>query len=213
MLITFVKFRFVSLLQIKYTCMINGKRYESTSAGMTSSTLSLRDLVLLKRMLLFTREDERYLQMAGEILSSKAETILDIWYDHMVANDYLGHYFTRDGQPDTDYLNTLRPRFGNWIRQLCQRPYNTHWSQYEQLIAQRYQDQPLPTADMKDVPVIFLRYLVTFIYPVTNAIRPFLSEKGHRPEEVEKMHQAWFKAVSMSVILWTYPDPAVQEIC
>ncbi|TWI91488.1 protoglobin [Chitinophaga japonensis] len=193
--------------------MINGKRYESTSAGMTSSTLSLRDLVLLKRMLLFTREDERYLQMAGEILSDQAEAILDIWYDHMVANDYLAHYFARDGQPDADYLNTLRPRFGNWIRQLCQRPYNTQWSQYEQAIAQRYQQQSLPTAEMADVPVVFLRYLVTFIYPVTNAIRPFLAKDGHRPEEVEKMHQAWFKAVSLSVILWTYPDPAAQEIC
>lgn len=181
---------------------------------MTSSTLSLRDLVLLKRMLLFTREDERYLQMAGEILSDQSEAILDIWYDHMVANDYLAHYFTKDGQPDADYLNTLRPRFGDWIRQLCQRSNNNQWSRYEQAIAQRYEQQPMPTADLGDVPVVFLRYLVTFIYPVTSAIRPFLGKKGHKPEEVEKMHQAWFKAVSLSVVLWTYPDPAAaQETC
>jgi len=193
--------------------MINGKRYESTSAGITSSTLSLRELVLIKRMLLFTREDERYLQMAGEILSDQSETILDIWYDHMVANDYLAHYFTRDGKPDAEYLRTLRPRFGSWIRQLCQRPANNPWSQLEQAIAQRYQDQAVPTPLMPDLPAVFLRYLVTFIYPVTNAIRPFLSKNGHRPEEIEKMHQAWFKAVSLSVILWTYPDPVAQQPC
>lgn len=193
--------------------MINGKRYESTSAGMTSSTLSLRDLVLLKRMLLFTREDERYLQMAGEILSDQAEVILDIWYDHMVANDYLAHYFTKDGQPDADYLNSLRPRFGDWIRQLCQPSRNNQWSKYEEAIAQRFREQPISAMGLDDIPVVFLRYLVTFIYPVTNAIRPFLGKHGHQPEDIEKMHQAWFKAVSLSVILWTYPDPAAPEIC
>lgn len=197
---------------VNYICMINGKRYDTASAGIASSSLSLRDLVLLKRMLLFTREDERYLQMAGEVLTDQAEMILDTWYDHMIANDYLAHYFTRDGQPDMDYLNNLRPRFGSWIRELCQRPYNTQWAQYEQAIAQRYQQNSLPV-DMADIPVVFLRYLVTFIYPVTNSIRPFLSKKGHSPEEVEKMHQAWFKAVSLSVILWTYPDPAKEAIC
>ncbi|HEY0612651.1 MAG TPA: protoglobin domain-containing protein [Chitinophaga sp.] len=180
---------------------------------MTSSTLSLRDLVLLKRMLLFTREDESYLQMAGEVLSDQAEAILDIWYDHMVANDYLAHYFTRDGQPDADYLNSLRPRFGDWIRQLCQPSRSNQWSRYEEAIAQRFREQPISDSGLDDIPVVFLRYLVTFIYPVTAAIRPFLSKHGHRPEDVEKMNQAWFKAVSLSVILWTYPDPTTQEIC
>jgi Protoglobin len=129
-----------------------------------------------------------------------------------VANDYLAHYFTRDGQPDADYLNSLRPRFGDWIRQLCQ-PRNNQWSRYEEAIAQRIREQPLSDSGLDDIPVVFLRYMVTFIYPVTAAIRPFLSKHGHRPEDVEKMHQAWFKAVSLSVILWTYPDPATQEIC
>jgi hypothetical protein len=44
-----------------------------------------------------------------------------------------------------------------------------------------------------------------FIYPITATIRPFLARKGHSAEDVEKMHQAWFKAVVLSVTLWSAP--------
>jgi len=55
------------------------------------------------------------------------------------------------------------------------------------------------------VPHIPLRYLIAFIYPIGSTIKPFLARKGHSPEEVEKMHQAWFKAVVLQVALWSYP--------
>jgi hypothetical protein len=36
-------------------------------------------------------------------------------------------------------------------------------------------------------------------------MRPFLENKGHADEEVEKMHQAWFKSVVLQVALWSQP--------
>lgn len=54
-----------------------------------------------------------------------------------------------------------------------------------------------------------LRYQIAFIYPITATIKPFLSKKGHRAGEVDKMHQAWFKAVVWQVSLWTVPDAQV----
>lgn len=51
--------------------------------------------------------------------------------------------------------------------------------------------------------MISFRYLVAFIYPITATIKPFLAKKGHSPEEVEKMHQAWFKSVVIQVVLWS----------
>jgi hypothetical protein len=36
-------------------------------------------------------------------------------------------------------------------------------------------------------------------------VKPFLAKKGHSAEEVEKMHQAWFKAVVLQVALWSRP--------
>ncbi len=50
-----------------------------------------------------------------------------------------------------------------------------------------------------------MRYLVAFIYPITATIKPFLAKKGHSPEDVEKMHQAWTKSVIMQVALWCHP--------
>lgn len=186
--------------------MLSAKRDQSMPLGLATSTISLKELVLLKRMLLLTPEDEKYLHMAGAALTDQAEAILDKWYDHILANDYLAYYFTKEGQPDANYVNDLRPCFGDWIRHLCQRPGNTQWQPYEQAIAKRFgNDQQLPPNIIPDVPVVFLRYLVTFIYPVTTYIRPFLSNSGHSAQEVDKMHQAWFKAVSLSVLLWSYP--------
>jgi hypothetical protein len=36
-------------------------------------------------------------------------------------------------------------------------------------------------------------------------VKTFLAKKGHSAEEVEKMHQAWFKAVVLQVALWSRP--------
>ncbi|MFH8385800.1 protoglobin domain-containing protein [Kitasatospora sp. NPDC018058] len=50
-----------------------------------------------------------------------------------------------------------------------------------------------------------LRYPIAFIHPITATMRPFLAAKGHAEEEVEAMHQAWFKAVTLPVSLWSRP--------
>jgi hypothetical protein len=55
------------------------------------------------------------------------------------------------------------------------------------------------------VPIIHYRYLVAFIFPITATIKGFLARKGHDNETVEAMYAAWFKAVTLTVILWTYP--------
>jgi hypothetical protein len=47
--------------------------------------------------------------------------------------------------------------------------------------------------------------MVAFIYPIKATSRPFLAAKGHSDEKVEKIHQVWFKAVTLSVILWCQP--------
>jgi hypothetical protein len=41
--------------------------------------------------------------------------------------------------------------------------------------------------------------------PITTTLRPFLAKNGASPEEVDKMHAAWVKSVTLQVILWSYP--------
>ena len=47
--------------------------------------------------------------------------------------------------------------------------------------------------------------MVAFIYPITATIKPFLAKKGHSAEDVDKMHQAWFKSIVLQVTLWSHP--------
>jgi hypothetical protein len=58
---------------------------------------------------------------------------------------------------------------------------------------------------VQSVPIIHYRYLVAFIYPITATIKSFLAKKGHDTATVDAMHNAWFKAVTLTVILWTHP--------
>ena len=50
-----------------------------------------------------------------------------------------------------------------------------------------------------------MRYLIAFVYPITATIEQFLAKGGHGAEDVEKMHDAWFKSVTLQVALWSQP--------
>ena len=161
----------------------------------------------IKQAVMFTDEDERYLRMAGEVLADQVDDILDLWYGFVGSHDFLVHYFAGpDGQPDSRYLEEVRRRFGQWIRDTCLRPYDQDWLNYMHEIGLRHHATKKNLTDgIQSVPLVHYRYIVAFIYPITATIRPFLAKKGHSPEEVDKMHQAWFKSVVLQVALWSYP--------
>jgi hypothetical protein len=186
---------------------MNDAMHQGTAGSDTpKSSPDAQMLVRLKRMLLFTNEDEQYLIMAGAILAEHTEDILNNWYDYILKNNYLAFYFTRDGAPDLDYLQSLRPHFRQWITDMCTRQEGNTWWQFEERIAAQLQLKPSSGGDdMAPLPMEYLRYLSTFIYPVAEAGRPYLSRHGHPAAEVERMQQAWFKAISFSVLLWVYP--------
>lgn len=171
------------------------------------SPLSMEDLELLKKSVLFTDEDERYLRMAGEVLADQVEEILDLWYGFVGSHPHLVYYFTAsDGQPNAAYLSAVRQRFTQWILDTCNRPYDQDWLNYQHEIGLRHhRSKKNQTDNVQSVPNIAQRYLVAFIYPITATIKPFLAKKGHVADEVEKMYQAWFKAVVLHVTLWSYP--------
>jgi hypothetical protein len=171
------------------------------------SPVSDQDFELLKKSVLFTEEDVRYLRMAGEVLRDQVEEILDLWYGFVGSNPHLVYYFTgSDGQPLADYLGAVRKRFGQWILDTCRAEYDRAWLDYQHEIGLRHHRSKKNRTDgVNSVPHIPLRYLIAFIYPITATIRPFLAKKGHSPEDVDKMHQAWFKSVTMQVALWAYP--------
>ncbi len=184
---------------------IHGYTYGTEQVA--KSPVSLEELALLKAATMFTEEDERYLRMAGEVLADQIDEILDLWYGWVGSHPHLVYYFSGpDGQPDPRYLQAVRARFGQWILDTCNRPHDQAYLDYAHEIGLRHhRTKKNQTDGVQSVPHIPLRYLIAFIYPIGSTIKPFLARKGHSPEEVEKMHQAWFKAVVLQVALWSYP--------
>jgi len=162
----------------------------------------------LKKTVLLSEEDFRYLRLAGEVLRDQIDDVLDLWYSWVGSNPHLVYYFgdKKTGQPIPEYLEAVRRRFGQWIRDLCERDYDREWLRYQLEIGLRHHRAKKNRTDgVNSVDHIPMRYMVAFIVPITLTIRPFLEKKGHPKEVVEKMHQAWFKAVTLSVALWCYP--------
>jgi hypothetical protein len=183
--------------------------YGYGSVEIASSPLTLEDLDLLKQTVLFTEEDEGYLRMAGDVLEGQTEDILDLWYGFVGDNPHLVYYFAdaQTGEPNSEYLARVRERFSQWILDTCWRPYDQEWLDYHYEIALRHTSAKKNETDAAyDAPDhIPLRYIIAFVYPITVTIKPFLANGGHGPEEVDKMHDAWFKSVVMQVALWAHP--------
>lgn len=184
---------------------IPGYTYGTSEVAL--SPLSLRDFDLLKQAVMFTEEDVRYLRQAGEVLADQVEEILDLWYGFVGSHPHLLHYFTGpEGQPNEKYLSNVRARFGQWILDTCNRPYDQDWLNYQQEIALRHHRTKKNLTDhVQSVEIVPLRYLIAFIYPISATIKPFLAKKGHSADEVEKMFHAWFKSVVLQVALWSHP--------
>lgn len=163
------------------------------------------DVDRLKATLLWTDDDDRYLRLAGEVLADQADDVLELWYGYVGSHPHLVHYFAdADDQPIGEYLERVRARFAQWVRDVCSRPHDGAWRDYQHEIALRHTRAKKNQTDGVDsVPEIPLRYLIAFVFPITATMRSFLAKKGHGRDEVEGMHSAWFKAVVLHVCLWS----------
>ncbi|MDO9352510.1 MAG: protoglobin domain-containing protein [Solirubrobacteraceae bacterium] len=182
--------------------------YTYGTPDVARSPLSDEEFELLKTTVLFSQDDVAALRMAGEVLDDQIDAVLDVWYGYVGANPHLVHYFSgKNGAPNPEYLAAVRHRFGQWIRDTTAANFDRRWLDYQHEIGLRHTRIKKNRTDGVDsaADVIHLRYLVAFIYPITATMRPFLAKKGHGEADVEKMHQAWFKAVTLTTVLWSQP--------
>ena len=181
--------------------------YTYGTADLARSPLSLEDLDLLKQTILFTDDDRLALRQAGEVLGDQVDDVLDLWYGFVGSNAHLLAYFAgEDGEPVGSYLTAVRERFGQWIRDTCEREYDQAWLDYQHEVALRHHSAKKNQTDgVNAAPIVPLRYMVAFVYPITATIRPFLEKKGHTKDQVDRMHEAWFKSVVLHVVLWSQP--------
>ena len=181
--------------------------YTYGDAEVARSPVTSDELERLKLSVLFSEADERALRMAGDVLEDQVEDVLDVWYGFVATHPHLVYYFSDADTEDpiSDYLERVRGRFGRWILDTCRRPYDREWLDYQEIALRHTSEKKNATDGVHSVDRIPLRYLICFVYPITATLRAFLAKKGHSAEEVDAMHQAWFKSVTMQVALWSRP--------
>jgi hypothetical protein len=182
--------------------------YAMGQKSLATAPFTLADLASLKKTLLFTDEDIRYLRMSKEVLADQHEAILDVWYGFVASTPELVVYFknNKTGAPDGAYLGAVRKRFGQWIADTADANYDQAWLDYQYEIGLRHTTPKKNKTDQADsVPFVNFRYLSALTVPVTTTLKPFLVKKGASAADVEKMHAAWVKSVLLQSILWSYP--------
>jgi hypothetical protein len=190
---------------MKETTHIPGYTYGTNAVS--RSPVTLADFELMKKSVLFGDEDTTYLRLSHDVVKDEVEAILDVWYGFVASHPHLVYYFGRksDGQPDAAYLAAVRKRFVQWILDTADANYDQKWLDWQHEIGLRHHRTGKNKTDgAASVEIVSFRYLPAFIVPITTTLKPFLA-KGASPEQVERMHQAWVKSVTLQVILWSHP--------
>lgn len=182
--------------------------YTLGQASLAKAPYTLQDLEGIKKALLFTDEDLRYLRMSRGILADQTEAVIDVWYGFVSATPELIAYFSNKstGAPDGGYLGAVRKRFAQWILDTAAAQYDQAWLDYQYEIGLRHTTHKKNQTDQANsTPLVHFRYLTALTIPITTTLKPFLANKGASAENVEKMHAAWVKSVLLQTTLWSHP--------
>jgi hypothetical protein len=182
--------------------------YSYGTAEVAPSPVSMRELEELKISAGFTAEDERYLRLAGEVLADQTEQIVDHWRSGIIAGipNLARHSRTPEGNVIPEYLATSNLRFQQWILDTCLRSYDQDWINYQQEIALRQTALKKNQTDgVRSTPQVPLQDVIAFIAVMNETIKPYLADKSHPAEEVDKMHRAWCKSIQLQLALWVGP--------
>ncbi|HZW08857.1 MAG TPA: protoglobin domain-containing protein [Phycisphaerales bacterium] len=182
--------------------------YTRGSEALEAAPITLGEFEKIKATALLTDEDVRYLRMSKEVLAPHVEELVGVWYGFVGSQPHLLESFVdrESGEPDADYLARVRDRFEQWVLDTASAEYDQEWLDYQFEIARRHHRSGKNRTDSADAaPIVPFRYIPVLVVPVTTTLKPFLARGGHSPEEIEKMHAAWVKSVTVQATLWSYP--------
>jgi hypothetical protein len=182
--------------------------YAYGAAEIAVSPVSMPELEELKVSVGFTVEDERYLNLAGDVLVDQTREIVQHWRSGIIAGipNLARHSRTPEGDALPDYLAKSNLRFEQWILDTCLRPYDQDWINYQQEIALRHTSLKKNRVDgVRSTAYVPLRDIIAFISVINETIKPYLTAKGHSVGDVDKMHQAWCRSMQLQLALWSRP--------
>jgi Protoglobin len=90
--------------------------YSYGSCDGAKSPITLHEFELLKQTAGFTKEDERWLHVAGEVLADQTKALVGTWREVIANHPHLAKYSQRlDGQKDPRYSEGSGLRFQPWV--------------------------------------------------------------------------------------------------
>jgi Protoglobin len=181
--------------------------YDYGHSGSARSPLSSEELLQLEQTIGWSDEDIRVLQSHRDLFEQHAEAMVDSWRAVIGAQPHLVKwFFGPDGRRDEEYAARIKRRFVKWVVDVCMRPHDRTWLDYQEEIGLRHTPQKKNQTDHRQTPpLVPLRYLLAFIPVVTLGARKFFVSAGVADEELRKLEDAWTKAVQLHVALWTRP--------
>jgi hypothetical protein len=180
--------------------------YRRGDPALPAANISAHDFDRLLQSVLFTSEDRDALREAKTIVEPRVEEILDVWYGFVGGHDFLLASFETPDGAHGEYLARVRARFGQWVRDTLSAEFDDEWLRYQAEIGRRHAAGKNATDEVSGAPaVVPLRYVIALIYPITATMRPFLAAGARDDAHLDRMHQAWLKAVILSVTLWSEP--------
>jgi hypothetical protein len=181
--------------------------YDYSRSGIAHSPVSLKELRHIESTVGWSEEDAAALQRHGEIFRNNAELMVDTWRAVIGSQPHLAEwFFAPDSKPDEDYKARVKKRFVQWVLDACFRPHDQDWLDYQEEIGLRHTPEKKNRTDGAHTPpVVPLRYLIAFGTVIATTARKFFIDSHVQGEELQKLEDAWSKAVQLHITLWSRP--------
>ena len=162
--------------------------YTYGTDAVPTSPLTLEDLRQIEAAAHVQPGDAELLARAEPILAPHAMDMVDTWRGILAQKTYLAaHSAHPDGQPNPEYAQASKPRFAQWIIDMCTRERDQAWLDYQYLIGARHMSAAKNAADGADsTPFVPLRYVLAFIAPTVEVGHRLLAE-GFKGEELNPL--------------------------
>jgi hypothetical protein len=181
--------------------------YDYGRPSSAHSPVSIDELRQIEATVGWSGEDAAILERHGDLFKENAERMVDSWRAVIGAQPHLAKwFFGSDGKPDDEYKARVKKRFVQWVLDACFRPHDQAWLDYQEEIGLRHTPEKKNQTDGTHTPpMVPLRYLIAFGAVVAMTTRKFFVAGGVRNEELQRLQDAWSKAVQLHITLWSRP--------
>jgi hypothetical protein len=182
--------------------------YNPGAAEVAASPITMQELVDLRASALLSDEDVIYLRLSYDVLKDQADALVHMWRGIIAQHPHLAYYGqdVETGEPDAAYGERVGRRFAQWVLDTARADFTQTWLDYQYEIGLRHhRAKKNRTDDAHTAPHVRGRDLIAFAAAIVVPMRPYLAASGHPADVVARIYDAWWKAVILSVTLWSQP--------